>query len=226
MDNAKIFNGSTLKWIAVIAMLIDHIGQLFFPEISVLRLIGRISFPIFAFLLTEGFKHTSDIRKYAMRLLMFAFISEVVYDYAFFGEYIYLKKQNIFFELFMGLMVLVLLNKAYLIKNMYLGVLVQVLAVIGGCVIAHFAFFSYGHTGIIVIICMYYFKKYPLYTAVIMGMAYFLAFNVDVAVCALLALIPILLYNGEQGVSSKKYKWLFYIFYPAHLFILALIKFI
>ena len=60
----KVLDGFTLKMIAIITMLIDHVGHVIFPEIAILRIIGRFSFPIFCFLLVEGFFHTSNVKKY------------------------------------------------------------------------------------------------------------------------------------------------------------------
>ena len=80
MSNNRIINASVLKWIAVITMLIDHVGVVFFPEYSIIRWIGRISFPLFAFLICEGYRHTSNIWKYFLRLGIFAIISEIPYD--------------------------------------------------------------------------------------------------------------------------------------------------
>lgn len=88
----KDLNATTLKIIAVITMLIDHIAYVLqiysysYSTYHIMRIIGRIAFPIFAFMIAEGAKHTRDIRKYLLRLLIFAFISEVPFDLAFDGK--------------------------------------------------------------------------------------------------------------------------------------------
>ena len=85
-------------------MVIDHIGAVFFPDIMILRFIGRISFPIYAFLLVQGYLHTSNnskrIKKYAERLILFAILSEISFDLCFYNQPIWPGYQNIFFTLF------------------------------------------------------------------------------------------------------------------------------
>ena len=65
-------NGFTLKWIAIVSMLIDHMGAILFPQYIEMRIVGRLAFPIYCFLLAEGAVHTSNIRRYEIRLLAFA----------------------------------------------------------------------------------------------------------------------------------------------------------
>ena len=111
-------SGSTLKIIAIITMLIDHIGAtILWMEIIyngdqlyglyyLCRSIGRISFPIFCFLLVEGFMHTSDVKKYAVRLGIFALVSEIPFDLALGQQLIYAKHQDVFFGLVIALLVM------------------------------------------------------------------------------------------------------------------------
>ena len=84
-EKQEIFglNGFVLKCIAMVCMLIDHTGAVLFPQYRILRIIGRIAFPIYCFLLVEGAMHTRDIRKYELRLLGFALVSEIPFDLAF-----------------------------------------------------------------------------------------------------------------------------------------------
>lgn len=102
----KIFNSFHLKLIAVITMTIDHIGAVLMPQYGFLRIIGRIAFPIYCFMLVNGFFYTKNIRKYIGRMLIFAIISEPFFDWAIFGK-IYVKSyQNIYFTLLTGLIML------------------------------------------------------------------------------------------------------------------------
>ena len=99
-------DGSALKLIAVITMLVDHVGAGLFPEIIWMRMVGRLAFPIFAFLLCEGFAHTRDIRRYAVRLGAFALISEVPFNLLHSYRLFDLNAQNVFFTLLIGLLTL------------------------------------------------------------------------------------------------------------------------
>ncbi len=99
-------NSFQLKWIAVITMIIDHTGAVLFPDNMVFRYIGRIAFPIFCFLLVEGFFHTRDVRKYMLRLGLFALISEIPYDLAFRDTVLEFEHQNVFFALLLGVVMI------------------------------------------------------------------------------------------------------------------------
>ena len=102
-------NTFTLKMIAIIAMFIDHLGAVIFPEYIELRIIGRIAFPIFAYTLVEGFVYTHDVFKYMKRLGVLALLSEIPFDLAFFGTPLEFGHQNVFFTLFLGILMLYLL---------------------------------------------------------------------------------------------------------------------
>ena len=97
-------NTFTLKIIAIVSMLVDHIGLVFFPEVMMFRIIGRISFPIFAYVLAEGIYYTKDITKYMLRLGIFALLSEIPYDLAVMGSVLEFSHQNVFFTLFFGVL--------------------------------------------------------------------------------------------------------------------------
>ena len=109
--NYKCINSFILKMIAIITMVIDHVGAVLFPMNMMFRYIGRISFPLFVFLLVEGSIHTSKIRKYELRMFLFALISEIPFDLAFSNEIVDIHSQNVFWTLTVGLVML------YLIQN-------------------------------------------------------------------------------------------------------------
>ena len=226
----KCLSNFDLKFIAIITMTIDHIGVVFgTPFYNLLRAVGRLSFPIFAFLLTEGYVHTKSFSKYFLRLLVLALISEVIYDYVFFDSFIYRGENNIFFTLALGLLTLFLLDKSKgLIKRYFkdkvdlviiLPITYLLIVVIMG-LMGEFLSFSYGMLGILVISFFYLFKKnFPLtvlsvsLSTLILGdtMQYF----------SLLSLILIYFYNKKLG---KKCKVFFYLYYPLHILVLGVIR--
>ena len=206
-------NSFTLKMIAIVTMLIDHVGAVLFPQIELLRIIGRIAFPIFAFTLVEGFFHTRDVKKYLMRLGVLALVSEIPFDLAFFGVPFAFVHQNVFFTLFLGILML------YFVVNTPRDFR-RVLCVLGMILLADYLQTDYGSWGLLMILCYYVFREKPWLKYG--GIAAINIFAMGYSqVYAPLALIPIALYNGEEGYKCKKF---FYGFYPVHLFILYLLS--
>lgn len=118
----------TLKIIALITMIIDHIGAFLFPQYILLRVIGRISFPIFAFLIVEGFYHTSNLKRYMMRLAAFAVISEVPFDLLQAGKILEFDHQNVFFTLFIGVLLMYVYEGPYSKIEKFGGLILLLLA--------------------------------------------------------------------------------------------------
>lgn len=201
---------NVLKLIALLTMVIDHVGAVLYPNIIVLRMIGRISFPIFAYLLALGYKSTHDAKKYLKRLLLFGLLSEIPYILAFNSDNL-----NIFFTLALGLMAIMFFEKK---ENLYV-IIVFCFAV--------FAHVDYGIYGVFVIFFMY---VYAYYSKMIGTILFILAtfvysyFNV-LQIFAILS-IPLigLLENIPKDIDIKKYKYVFYAFYPLHLVLLYLIR--
>lgn len=226
----KCLSNFDLKLIAIITMTIDHIGVVFgTPFYNLLRAVGRLSFPIFAFLLTEGYVHTKSFGKYFFRLLVLALISEVIYDYVFYGSFIYLEANNIFFTLALGLLTLWLLDKSRTLVKKYFKEKIDltiilpityllILVIIG--LIAEFLNFSYGMLGILVISFFYLFKKNFLLFVLSVSLST-LILGDTMQYFSLLSLILIYFYNKKLG---KKCKMFFYLYYPLHILVLGVIK--
>ena len=202
-------------------MLIDHVGFLLFPEYVFLRIIGRVSFPIFAFLIAEGFLKTQNIKSYLKRLFVFGLISQI--PYLIFDRLAGVTdfNLNIMFSLTLGVIALLALTK---IKNIPLKIL-SLIAILG---VAYFGKFSYGIYGILTVIASFIFLKRKsvglaalsvlpfLETARLFFMKiFFLQFF------AIFSLIPIYFYNGERGRQISR--WWFYWFYPVHMLVLSAI---
>ncbi|MCI5651362.1 MAG: conjugal transfer protein TraX [Ruminococcus bromii] len=212
----------TLKMIALVTMIIDHVGAVFFPEIIWLRYIGRISMPIYAFLLVQGYQHTRDFKRYVIRMAIFAVVSEVPYDLLFHGSWLEFGGQNILFTLLTALLVMRLLDASAKSRNIFLFIGALAL-IVAPC----FLHFSYGIYGVLVPLCFFLFQKYRGIDALAFSALTYGKYLYDgnlTQVYAIAASIPILLYNGKRGAFSLKY--FFYIIYPAHLLLLYVIHYI
>lgn len=208
-ENIKGINTFTLKLIAILSMTIDHIGYLLFPKVTLLRIVGRIAFPIFAYLIAEGFVHTGDVKKYLLRLGIFAILSEIPYDLVISGNVLDLEQQNIFFTLFAGLLAISLVSKTKSIVLQFGSIAVIAL-------LAEFIKVDYGSVGVMMIVLFYVFRERKTERFFIVAMLILLIPG-STALYALLSFILIALHNKEQG---PKMKWIFYLYYPVHLFIL------
>lgn len=208
----KILNTFTLKMIAIISMLIDHVGYIFFPSVMMFRIIGRLAFPIFAYVLAEGFVYTKDVKKYLLRLGLFALLSEIPYDLAFKGSMLEFSHQNVFFTLFFGVLMLYAMSR---VKNIF----IQYATVLVALLVCQFLHTDYSSIGVLLVFVFYVFRQRTVEKLLIVGFI-FLGLTGDLQLYALLALLLIVLHNGEQGPKMKAF---FYLFYPAHLLILYLV---
>lgn len=172
--------------------------------------IGRTAFPLFAFLITEGFTHTHDRKKYGINLFIFALISEIPWNLAHTGHLFY-ARQNVFFTLLLGYLGLCALEYY---KDDYRKKIITLACLLGVSLVlrADYTCFGFGF-----IILLYLLDRRMM---AILGC------------CMLpsrwiggLAFVPILMYNGERGFAKAKWiKYAFYIFYPLHLLVLYLVR--
>lgn len=215
-----------LKIIAIIAMLLDHTGYIIFNKFSFFNYIGRLAFPIFAFLITEGYSHTSNLKKYLYRLTLFAIISQIPYM-LFTSTFNNTFNLNILFTLILGLISIIIYNK---INNKILGFLLVTLVAI----LAQIFPFDYGWFGIAIMFIFHIFKNKKLLLNLYFIIATFINFffkffftsnsiYLVVILFTCFALIPINLYNEKKG---KSIKYFFYAFYPLHLITLYILNFI
>ena len=230
MDNRKkyqILDGTTLKLIAMISMVFDHAGDMFFPDVMWPRMIGRLAMPIFSFFIAEGFSHTRDKKKYLCRLGIFALISEIPFDLAFEGK-IGFSHQNTMLSFFLAVVALMLydwIQGGTKSEENHASIGKTVLGVIAVAAIAALSLLLRADYTIFAVIAVFLFyvlrQKHPLVRTGV-GVA-FLALTRTVGYyCTTgLSFIPLAMYNGKKG---KGLKWLFYGFYPGHLLLLAAIK--
>lgn len=217
-------SAAVLKWIAVATMLVDHFAVAVYWQTAgcdynvyyVMRRVGRIAFPIYCFLLVEGFYHTRNVAKYLRNCFLFALLSEIPFDMAIFGEVYYPQGQNVFFTLCIGLGALVLLDRfkaRYETGFMLLKLGVIVAAACAGEILD----VDYHWKGVLFIIMFYYIRDMQEW---LRNLAVICAFAYEVT--APLAVIPIHFYNGKRG---RQMKYLFYAIYPVHLLVFGLIRF-
>lgn len=217
----KFLSNFDLKILAIITMTIDHIGAIMYPNIDIFRIIGRISFPIFAFLLVEGFKHTSNKLKYFLRLILFAIITQSIYDYAFNNH-----ELNILFTFSLSFLLLSSLEfikkiiskyskgiENYLYKTVFYS-LIYILFVLFSIILN----VDYQALGISLVFIFYLVPNLYLSFLLYLLAVTFLATN-TIQFYSLLSFIFIYMYNGEKG---KNIKYFFYLYYPLHLLILKL----
>ena len=228
-DKFRVLDGTVLKIIAMVSMVFDHVGDMFFPDVLWPRMIGRLAMPLFAFCITEGYIHTSDKKKYLIRMGVFALVSEVPFDLAFEGK-VSLNHQNIMLTFFMSILALMLFDLIRGKKNEDTGrysigkTILGSLVIIGTAAVAILIKADYTIFAVISVFLFYLFKDTKHFIRTGVGVAFLALTRTMGYYCTTgLSIIPLLLYNGKKG---KGLKWLFYAFYPGHLLLLYLIKLI
>ncbi|SFR97638.1 TraX family protein [Anaeromicropila populeti] len=212
------FSGSTIKLMALFFMLVDHTTAVLvqsdkYPALyETGRGIGRIAFPLFCFLLAEGFYHSKNVKWYLVRLLLFAFVSELPFNLAFRGTLFYPQHQNVFFTLFLGLLLLVC-QRQLSHQFIKLGSIIVIF------VTALLFQTDYSYAGVMLI---YFFASCrDNHKKRFLGNVIFNSFLLQLT--GIFSAIPMEFYNGKRG---WRLKYVFYVFYPAHLLILYYIRFV
>ena len=213
-----------LKLMACVTMLIDHIGAVFFPPVMWLRIIGRISFPIYCFLLAEGVHHTRSPLKYGLRLLLVALLAELPYDLLFYGRFTWIHN---------SVMVTLLLGFGAGIAMKRSPGLLKLIEPIPFLLLGRYLGGSYGMHGVAMVVMFLLTKDIPCRPAVQLLLMVLLSLRmagfpgrIGIQFYAVFAMIPIFLYSGEKRSRSKALQWSFTLFYPAHMLLLLLIKII
>jgi hypothetical protein len=231
-----------LHLLAMGTMLCDHLWGTVIPGNDWLTCVGRLAFPIYAFMLVEGYFHTRNLKKYVLRLLVFAMISEIPFDLAMGSTWFYPIHQNVLWSFLISLGLIHWNEKARAKGKLWRRILVGVATVAIGYIVGLVTMVDYYHAGILMVLIFYFFRGrkwwcflgqllclWYVNLEILGGFGYELViFGRNVFLTrqglALLALIPIWLYRGKQGYHSKPFQYLNYAFYPLHLLILALIK--
>ena len=242
-NNLKHFSISAamLHILAMALMLMDHLWATLFPAQEWLTCAGRLAFPIFAFMIVEGYFHTHNFKKYALRLLLFAVLSEVPFDLMYGGTWFYPVHQNVIWTLLMGLIGIHLMENVRKKRKTPIYLLTAVGVVAVGTVLGTVCMVDYYGAGVLTVFIFYFFRKrkwwcllgqilalYWVNVELLGGLLYPLRlFGMDFEICqqgfALLALLPIWLYRGQQGCHSKLFQYICYAFYPVHMLILVMV---
>lgn len=230
-----------LHVLAMALMLCDHLWATLFPAQEWLTCIGRVAFPIFAFLIVEGYFHTSDLKKYMGRMLIFALLSEVPFNLLYGSSVIYPLHQNVLWTFLIALLSIAIIEKVKGKKKWWLTGLVGFLVVVFDLALGTLAMVDYFGPGVLTVMVFYFFRGrkwwcfsgqfaclYYINMEILGGYYYPVqigGFELDIVQqgFALLALIPIWLYCGRQGYHSKAFQYVCYGFYPVHLLLLYLI---
>jgi hypothetical protein len=227
-----------LKLIALVTMTIDHVGRFFFADQIEPILVGRLAFPIFAWGIANGYHHTKHVRTYMTRLMIFAIISQIPFTLTYLALLYPPTVLNIFFTLFLGLCAIILYERVPQRWLAWLGVIA--LAILATAIPT-----DYGGYGVLLVLVfhMTYGKPWrmlgfqSLLWAVLfifgqlvlltplrdVAIANYIPQTITLQIVALFSVGLISLYNGAQGI---KMKWLFYWYYPLHLFVLLFIAFV
>ena len=231
LNRFKIMSGSTLKVLACVAMFIDHFAKIYlikfdwarmtlfsifgrnFSVVQLMVMFGRFAFPIFAFLLLNGFLHTKDRKRYGLNLFIFALLSEIPFNLLF-NNALTFPKQNVMCTLLLGYLALCCLDY-------FKGKpLISVFSIVLLYVMTRLIKVDYGASGYLFILLLYGLRKEKAIQSLACSMLLSMKFMV------FLSFIPINMYNGERGFIKTRFsKYCFYAFYPLHmLFIYLLAK--
>lgn len=233
-------SSKSLHILAMALMLCDHLWAAVFPSQRWMTCIGRIAFPIFAFLLVEGYFHTGNLKRYAKRLLIFAVISEIPFDIFYSGIPFDWFHQNVLWTFLIGLGGITAVEHMRKTKKRWITVLLGGLVMLGCFLLSLLTFTNFAGFGVLMVFTFYLFRgrkwwcllgqlaaMYWINVELMGGMCYIITifgtkYEFVEQGFALLALIPIWLYRGRKGNSSKAFQMLCYWFYPVHCLLLGL----
>ena len=225
-------------------MLCDHLWGTVVPGNDWLTCIGRIAFPIFAFLTVEGYFHTKNLKKYMGRLLLFAVLSEIPFNLAMGSSILYPMHQNVLWSFLMALLLICWNERVRRSGKLWIRIVVGVVTAALGYVVGLLTMVDFYHAGILTVLVFYLFRgrKWWCFIGQLLCLWYinlellggftyeFVLWGESCSFArqglALLALVPIWLYRGRQGHHSRAFQLVCYGFYPLHLLILGLLKFL
>lgn len=210
-----------LKGLAAATMVVDHVGVVLLPQLWLLRCVGRLAFPIYAFFLAQGFRYTKSRAKYLARLAGFALLSEIPFDYMVYGQAFVWQGQNVMFTLALALLALACLEKG----GWWMA------GAVACCLAAEALRTDYGSFGVLLPVTSFYLwpRGKGLWALVFLAMCWLWRFApipgapVPMEALGVAAALPLALYHGGRGTEGPVVRWGFYAVYPLHMGVLALI---
>lgn len=212
---------------AMLLMLCDHLQLTLLPDLPVLRCIGRLAFPLFAFMAVEGYLHTRSLKNYLLRLLMLAVISEIPFDLLVSGSVFDPMHQNVIWTIILGLCCI----RAFENISADLKKMLSAVVIIASLAAAIIARVDYSSAGVLTLLAFYAFRGNIVRCRLmqLLSLAFInlvllggIEFAFPYQALAVLSLPIIWLYDGSQGPHNGFIKAANYLFYPAHMLILAL----
>lgn len=236
LSKIKCIDALTLKLLAMAFMLLDHTWATVW-DVPWFTMIGRLAFPIFAFQIAEGFFYTSNRKRYIQRMLLFALISEIPFNLMVSNSLRYPFHQNVMFTFLIALLLMSWMERAKEHKGKF--IVVTAVCVVLAYLLGLLTFVDYYHYGVFMVLLFYWTRNLRFgWVIQLLGMLYInhamagLQLSVEIfgqtvefgqQMLAVLALIPIWMYNGKQGYHSKTVQYLCYGFYPGHMLLLYLL---
>lgn len=236
LKRLKCIDALTLKLMAMLLMLLDHIWATVW-DVHWFTMVGRMAFPIFAFQIAEGFHHTSNRKKYILRMLLFALISEIPFNLVVANNLIYPFHQNVMFTFFIALLLMNWMETSK--ENKWKHAAVTAVSVALAYILGLLTFVDFYHYGVFTVLLFYWTRNLKFgWLLQLFGMVYIndaigglvypltlfgQTMEIGEQMFAVLALIPIWMYNGRQGYHSKTLQYVCYGFYPVHMLVLYLL---
>lgn len=240
--NGFDLSAASLHILAMATMVLDHMWATVVPGNTWMTLVGRLTFPIFAFLIAEGLTHTRDAKAYRRRMLVAAILSEIPFNLMCASSPIYPFHQNVLWTFLIAMYMIAMTERAKERGSGLWAAAVGIAAVILGMLLGTVAMVDYFGAGVAMVMLFYFARgrrwyhfalqaagMYYLNVEMLKGLYYPVTlfgheFEFYQQSLALLALIPIWLYRGRQGHHSKAFRFACYAFYPVHMLILAAVR--
>lgn len=225
----------SLHVVAMVCMVCDHAWALLFPQAEWLTCIGRIAFPIFAFLIAEGYRRTTDVKRYMQRLLVFALVSEIPFNLMYGSSIFYPFHQNALWTFLIALCAMIIMDRIRKTHGKPVSIVLCALITLLFFVLGYVSMADYFGAGVLTVLVFYFFSgstwsdRIGLFVCLcwinleLLGGYYYPLYiggyqlNLIQQGFALLALIPVWLYKGKQGYHKRWFRWFCYAFYPFHM---------